>query len=100
MAPSAYAAGPVQRFRVPYARALYAAALAALLSACTEPELAPSADRDTDQTSMVATTVDSTAANGELPVVVVSASRPLPEIVVTASRVREDQVGTGQGAIG
>jgi hypothetical protein len=74
------------------------ATAAILLSACTEPELAPSIDSDTDPITRVATTVDSSGPKGELPVIVVSAERPLPEIVVTASRVRAD--GTGQGRIG
>ena len=66
---------------------------AALLSACTQPELAPSVDSAADQLTMVAMSADLSAANGELPVIVVSADRPLPEIVVTASRVRPDGMG-------
>lgn len=78
---------PAYQPRVPYARALYAAAIAALLAACTPPELAPASDPAPERIGAVAATVDSAVAEDGLPVIVVSASRELPVVVVTASRV-------------
>lgn len=78
--------------RVPYARALYAAAVAALLAACTPPERTPSPDVPA-RVGTVPATVASEIVEDELPVVVVTASRELPEIVVTASRVPAESMG-------
>ena len=84
---------PVYQSRVPYARALYAAAVAALLAACTPSERTSAPDVALERVGTVAATVDSAAVGEELPVIVIRASRELPEIVVTASRVRSESMG-------
>ena len=83
---------PVYQPRVPYARALYAAAVAALLAACTPPERAPAPDAPPERVGTVAATVESAVAGEELPVIVVRASRELPVVVITASRGRPESV--------
>jgi len=85
--------GRVYQTRVPYARALYAAAVAALLAACTPPERAPEPDTVPERMGSSAVTVDSDVAGDELPVIIVRASREMPEVVVTASRVRPESMG-------
>ena len=55
--------------RIPYASALYAAAVAALLSACSPS----SVERATE-----ATTIQSSETNRDMPEVVVTASREVP----------------------
>jgi hypothetical protein len=84
---------PVNQARVPYARALYAAAVAALLAACTPSERASAPEMALERIGTVAATVDSAALGDELPVVVIRASRELPEIVVTASRTQSESMG-------
>jgi hypothetical protein len=83
---------PVYASRVPYARALYAAAVAALLAACTPPERAPTPDVPARVAPFVAT-VDSAVVGDELPVVIVTGTREMPEVVVTASRERLGRIG-------
>jgi len=77
---------------VPYARALYAAAVAALLAACTPPERSPTPDVPERIGPFVAT-VDSAVVGEELPVVIVRATREIPEVVVTASREPLERIG-------
>jgi hypothetical protein len=84
---------PHQKRRAPYARVLYVAAVAALLSACTPSERVVAPDMAVERVGTVAATVESVAADEEIPVIVVSATREMPEIVVTASRVRPESVG-------
>jgi len=78
---------PVHRSRMPYARALYVAAITALLAACTPPERTPTPDVP-ERVAPAAATVDSAVVGEELPVVVVQATREMPEVVVTAPRWR------------
>jgi hypothetical protein len=85
--------GPVYQSRVPYARALYAAAVAALLAACTPPERAPEPTAAPEQIEIAPATVASVVAGEELPVIIVRASREMPEVVVTASRERAERIG-------
>lgn len=79
--------------RVPYARALYAAAVAALLAACTPPERTPTPDNLPERIGPSVATVVSAVGGDEMPVVIVSATREMPEIVVTASRERVGRTG-------
>ena len=80
-----FAAPSVHKFRVPYARALYAAAIAALLSACTSAELAPATITPDEAAAVLVAQDEST----DMPVIVVTATRTMPEVVVTAKRTRE-----------
>jgi hypothetical protein len=57
--------------RTPYASALYAAAVAALLSACSQSGVERASE---------ATTIQSSEANSDMPEVVVTASRDLPAV--------------------
>jgi type IV pilus biogenesis protein CpaD/CtpE len=63
---------PMNKPRVPYARALYAAAVAVLLSACARIDSTPAARTAPEMTSEV-------ADNTEMPVVIVTASREQPK---------------------
>jgi hypothetical protein len=77
------------RKRTPYAHVLYAAAVAALLSACTQTtEPTPTAQ----VVEQVAVAPDVSADAG-MPEVVVVAQRTMPEVVVVASRSRPDSRG-------
>jgi hypothetical protein len=58
--------------RVPYARALYAAAVAVLLTACTQIDSTPAARTAPEMQS-------EGADNTEMPVVIVTASRETPK---------------------
>ena len=58
--------------RVPYARALYAAAVAVLLTACARIDSTPAARTAPEATNEV-------ADNTEMPVVIVTASRETPK---------------------
>jgi hypothetical protein len=82
-----------QKRRAPYARVLYVAAVAALLSACTPSERAVTPEVAFERVGTVAASVESTAADEQIPVIVVSATREMPEVVVTASRVRAERNG-------
>ncbi len=74
------------RPQTPYARALYAAALAALLSACAQKDPTPAAQLADANAAPV-------AVEAAMPEVVVTASREMPEVVVVASRVHTDSRG-------
>jgi hypothetical protein len=69
--------------RVPYARALYAAAVAALLSACAQVNSPPAASAASAPTREVSETRD-------IPVVTVS---DMPVVIVTASREEPGNTG-------
>ena len=58
------------RYRVPYASALYAAAVAALLAGCSQSDVAPTPE---------ATTIESSETVSDLPEIVVTASRERPK---------------------
>ena len=83
----------LRRRRLPYARALYAAAMVALLAACTPSEHVASPQVALERVGTVAAVVESVAVNEEIPVIVVSATREMPEVVVTASRVSVERNG-------
>jgi hypothetical protein len=74
--------------RLPYARALYAAAVAALLAACTPPERSPTPDVPELVRPSAASVDSAVGLSEELPVVVVQAKREMPEVVVRAPRRR------------
>jgi type IV pilus biogenesis protein CpaD/CtpE len=74
------------RPRTPYARALYAAALAALLSACAQKAPTPAAQ-------LVDVDAAPQAVEATMPEVVVTASREMPEVVVVASREHANSRG-------
>lgn len=60
--------------RVPYARVLYAAAIAALLSACTQSAEEPEPAAST-------TTIHLSESSSDMPEVVVTASREQPKAI-------------------
>jgi hypothetical protein len=77
------------RKRAPYAHVLYAAAIAALLSACTQTSEPTAAAQPVEQVA-VAPEVSTDAG---MPEVVVVASRTMPEVVIVASRSKSDTQG-------
>jgi hypothetical protein len=64
------------RTRVPYASALYAAAVAALLSACSPADVTPA-----PEAAIIQPVEQGTDATADLPTVVITASRERPKAI-------------------
>jgi hypothetical protein len=64
------------RTRVPYASALYAAAMAALLSACAQSDVTPA-----PEAAIVQPAEQGTDANADMPTVVITAARERPKAI-------------------
>jgi hypothetical protein len=64
------------RTRVPYANALYAAAMAALLSACAQSDVTPA-----PEAAIIQPAEQGSDANADMPTVVITAARERPKAI-------------------